>query len=75
MTLAQPQLNALGVFLPPYPDIPSPNFNLATIGSDLVLGAQQGVTDALVDVGLLPPSYYATTYPGVNRVSTIAPVT
>jgi len=74
LTLAQPQLNALGVFLPPYPDIPSPNFSLTTIGSQLVLGAQQGVTDALVDIGLLPPSYYATTYPAVNSVSAIAPV-
>jgi len=74
LTLAQPQLNALGVFLPPYPDIPSPNFSLTTVVSQLVLGAQQGVTDALVDIGLLPPSYYATTYPAVNSVSAIAPV-
>ena len=48
-----------------WPTVP-PNFNPATTAGQLVLGAQQGVNDAFVDLGLLPPSYYATTYPAVN---------
>ena len=37
--------------------------------SQLVLGGQQGVTDALVDIGVLPQSYYATTYPAINDLA------
>lgn len=48
---------------------PPPNFNAATIAGQLVLGAQQGITDALVDFGALPPSYYATTYPAINNLA------
>jgi hypothetical protein len=48
-----------------WPAVP-PNFNAATTAGQLVLGAQQGVNDAFVDLGLLPPSDYATTYPAVN---------
>ena len=33
-----------------------------------------GVTDALVDIGLLSPSYFATTYPAVNSVAAVTEV-
>ena len=32
------------------------------------------VTDALVDIGALPPSYYATTYPAINDVAEMTAV-
>jgi PE-PPE domain/PE family len=57
------------VWQPNYAPSPPPNWNPATIAGQLVLGAQQGVTDALVDVGLLPSSYYATAYPAINDIS------
>jgi hypothetical protein len=72
--LLQPQLVDIGVYLPIHPDIPAPGFNPVTIGGQLLIGAQQGVTNALVDVGVLPTSYYATTYPAVNTVAAVAKV-
>jgi hypothetical protein len=69
-----PQLNALGVYLPTYPASLDPNFDPIAIYSELVTGAHQGITDALVDIGVLPPSYFATTYPAVNSVSAVAAV-
>jgi len=72
--LARPLLNDLGVYLPSYPDQPSPDFNLVTILGQLVTGTYQGVRDALVDIGLLPASDFATTYPAVNAVDAVAAV-
>lgn len=72
--LVQPQLAYLGIYPPIHPDIPNPNFNPATIAGQLVTGAQQGITDALVDIGVLPPSYYATTYPAINNVAAVTAV-
>jgi hypothetical protein len=56
-----------------WPTVP-PNFNAATTAGQLVLGAQQGVNDAFVDLGLLPPSDYATTYPAVNVLAEMVAV-
>ena len=56
-----------------WPTVP-PNFNPATTAGQLVLGAQQGVDDGFVDLGLLPPSYYATTYPAVNVLAEMVAV-
>jgi hypothetical protein len=53
---------------------PPPNFNAASIYGQLVTGAQQGVTDALVDIGVLPASDFAKTYPAINNISYVAPV-
>ncbi|MGA7052417.1 MAG: PE-PPE domain-containing protein [Mycobacterium sp.] len=57
-----------------WPTVP-PNFDPGTAAGQLVLGAQQGVDDALVDIGVLPLSYYATTYPAVNVLAEMAAVT
>lgn len=73
-TLLQPRLEDLGIYLPIYPQSPNPNFNPVTIAGQLLTGAQQGVTNSLVSLGALPPSYYATTYPGVASVAAVAPV-
>jgi hypothetical protein len=43
-------------------------------GSRTAAGAYQGVKDALVDIGVLPESDFATTYPAVNSVAAIAAV-
>jgi PE-PPE domain len=72
--LVQPPLSNVDIYLPIHPDIPDPNFDPATIFGQLLTGAQQGVTDALVDVGALPPSYYATTYPAVNSVAAVTAI-
>ncbi|MGB9303174.1 MAG: PE-PPE domain-containing protein [Mycobacterium sp.] len=72
--LLQPQLNDIGVYLPIHPDVPDPGFKPATISGQLLTGAQQGLTDALVDIGVLPPSYYATTPPAVNSVAAVTAV-
>ena len=40
-----------------------PLVNPLTVGSELLIGAQQGVVAALVDVGLLPSTDLPTTYP------------
>jgi hypothetical protein len=75
LNFAQPYLNDLGVYLPTYPAVsPNPNFDPVIIAGQLFTGAQQGVTDALVDIGVLPPSYYATTYPAVNSVAAVTAV-
>jgi PE-PPE domain/PE family len=47
----------------------SPSHNPLTVYQQLITGAQQGFTDALVDVGVLPESYYATTYPAINDLA------
>lgn len=72
--LTAPYLNYFGIYPPIHPDIPNPDFDPATIAGQLITGAQQGVTDALVDIGVLPPSYYATTYPAVNSVAAVTAV-
>jgi hypothetical protein len=72
--LLQPQLEDVGIYLPIHPDSPAPDFNPAAIFGQLLTGAQQGVTNALVSVGVLPPTYYSTTYPGVANVAAVAPV-
>jgi len=58
----------------PHPQSPLPNFNPVTITQQLLTGAQQGVTDSLVDIGVLPQSYYATTYPAINDVAEMTAV-
>ncbi|ORW32527.1 hypothetical protein AWB91_11330 [Mycobacterium paraense] len=65
LRLVPPPWNEL-IAQPGYTPSPLPNFDPVTIGGQLVLGAQQGVVDALVDLGALPPTYYATTYPAIN---------
>ncbi|OHV05389.1 PE-PPE domain-containing protein [Mycobacterium talmoniae] len=70
--LAKPLLNSLGVYLPEYPSVPAPDFNPLTIFGQLVTGAYQGVSDALVDLGVLPASDFATTYPAVNTPAAVA---
>jgi hypothetical protein len=62
------------IWQPSYAPSPPPNFNPATIAGQLVLGAQQGVTDAPVDAGVLPHSYYATTYPAISDVAEMTAV-
>jgi hypothetical protein len=73
LRLVPPPYNIL-IAQPGYTPSPPPNFNPVTIGGQLVLGAQQGVTDALVDIGVLPPSYYATTYPAINDLAEMTAV-
>jgi hypothetical protein len=73
LNLVPPPYNAL-VSLPIYAQSPAPNFNPATIAEQLLIGAQQEVTDALVDIGVLPASYYATTYPAINSVAAMTAV-
>ena len=68
------ELISLLNYPPLYPPSPPPNFNPVTIAEQLVLGAQQGFTDALVDIGVLPSSYYATTYPAINDVAEMTAV-
>ncbi|OBG42637.1 hypothetical protein A5672_10955 [Mycobacterium alsense] len=68
LRMVPPPYNIL-IDQPTYAPSPPPNFNAATIAGQLVLGAQQGVIDALVDFGALPPSYYATTYPAINDLA------
>jgi hypothetical protein len=70
----QPQLNAVGVYPPVYPASPNPDFNLLTIAGHLVTGTQQGVTNSLVALGVLPASEYSTTYPGIASVAAVSPV-
>ncbi|HWS94831.1 MAG TPA: PE-PPE domain-containing protein, partial [Mycobacterium sp.] len=71
--MVPPPYNEL-IWQPSYAPSPPPNFNPATIAGQLVLGAQQGATDALVDIGVLPTSYYATTYPAINDVAEMTAV-
>jgi hypothetical protein len=73
LRMVPPPYNEL-IVPPSYAPSPPPNFNPATIAGQLVVGAQQGVTDALVDIGVLPPSYYATTYPAINDVAEMTAV-
>jgi hypothetical protein len=73
LRMVPPPYNEL-IAQPSYAPSPPPTFNPATIAGQLVLGAQQGVTDALVDIGALPPSYYATTYPAINDVAEMTAV-
>lgn len=73
LRMVPPPYNEL-IAQPGYTPSPPPNFNPVTIGGQLVLGAQQGVTDALVDLGALPPSYYATTYPAINDLAEMTAV-
>ncbi|WP_343600484.1 PE-PPE domain-containing protein [Mycobacterium sp.] len=74
LKLAQPLLNGLGVYLPQYPSVPGPDFNLLVILAQLATGAVQGVQDFLVQIGLLPSTDLATTYPAVNSVAEVAAV-
>jgi hypothetical protein len=73
LRMVPPPYNEL-IWQPSYAPSPPPHFNPVTIGQQLVLGAQQGVTDALVDIGVLPSSYYATTYPAINDVAQMTAV-
>ncbi|MGA7050836.1 MAG: PE-PPE domain-containing protein [Mycobacterium sp.] len=73
LNLIPPPYNEL-IAQPGYPPMPLPDLNPVTIAGQLVLGAQQGVGDAFVDLGLLPPSYYATTYPAVNVLAEMVAV-
>ncbi|BBZ42291.1 PE family protein [Mycobacterium conspicuum] len=57
------------IWQPDYTPSPLPHNNPLVIYRELVIGAQQGVTDALVDIGVLPQSYYATTYPAINDLA------
>jgi hypothetical protein len=57
------------IWQPDYTPSPLPHNNPLTIWRELIIGGQQGVTDALVDIGVLPPSYYATTYPAINDLA------
>jgi hypothetical protein len=68
-----PPYNEL-IWQPSYTPSPPPHFNPVTIGQQLVLGAQQGVNDALVEIGVSPSSYYATTYPAINSVAEMTAV-
>lgn len=72
--LAKPLLDSLGVHLPEYPSVPPPDFNLITIVEQLVTGAYQGVKDALVALGLLPESEFATTYPAINTPAAVTAI-
>ena len=63
-----PPYNEL-IWQPDYTPSPLPHNNPAVIWKELVVGGQQGVTDALVDIGVLPQSYYATTYPAINDLA------
>jgi hypothetical protein len=75
LNVVPPQYNELISFPGyPYPQSPLPNFNPVTITQQLLTGAQQGVTDSLVDIGMLPQSYYATTYPAINDVAEMTAV-
>lgn len=50
---AKPLLNGMGVFLPEYPAVPPPDFNLFGIAEDLAGAAGQGIRDFVADLGVL----------------------
>jgi hypothetical protein len=68
LRMIPPPYNEL-IWQPDYTPSPLPDNNPLTIWRELVIGGQQGVTDALVDIGVLPQSYYATTYPAINDLA------
>lgn len=71
----RPELNAMGIYPPTYPaSSPNPNFDPLAIARLLATGTQQGFTNALVTVGVLPASAYSTTYPGVASVAAVSTV-
>jgi hypothetical protein len=72
--LAQPHLDYYDIYLPIYPESPSPDFNPIAIAGQLATGTQQGVTNCLVTLGVLPQSFYSMTYPGVANVAAVAAV-
>jgi hypothetical protein len=73
LRMVPPPYNEL-IWQPSYAPSPLPHNNPVTIWNELVLGGQQGVTDALVDIGVLPSSYYATTYPAINELAKMTAV-
>lgn len=74
VNVLRPALNDVGIYPPAYPVSPNPDFNPFTIAGLLATGTQQGVTNALVSMGVLPASAYSTTYPGIASVAAVASV-